>query len=251
LTTSEWFILAKKCVLLFLFDPLLNCFAFYLGGKRNFGRALVVVVTCTNMQSAFNHWILFLVCFHYACAILKHAGRVPVPLPPNLPALSICTRCIRPRPIRAHHCSVCGECILRMDHHCPWIANCVGLRSHRHFYLVLWFMSLGGLYMLTVGRWEFNVHVTEFELSKPLSNKWCSFSVFSLVNTMYFFIRESLFVTNNGIVFYFGFSALLSAMLIKLWDTFCKRFSLSDCSDRFKAYYRLPNAFHSLTCYIS
>jgi len=50
--------------------------------------------------------------------------------------------------MRAHHCSTCGTCTLRMDHHCPWIVNCVGVRNHRAFYLFTVYMTLGGLQYL-------------------------------------------------------------------------------------------------------
>jgi len=47
-----------------------------------------------------------------------------------------CWKCRDPRPERAKHCKICDTCILRMDHHCPWINNCVGFKNHKYFILL-------------------------------------------------------------------------------------------------------------------
>lgn len=44
-----------------------------------------------------------------------------------------CQKCQCYKPDRTHHCRHCGYCILRMDHHCPWFACCIGFRNHRFF----------------------------------------------------------------------------------------------------------------------
>jgi hypothetical protein len=33
-----------------------------------------------------------------------------------------CHGCMIYKPDRVHHCQVCGQCVLRMDHHCPSVA---------------------------------------------------------------------------------------------------------------------------------
>jgi hypothetical protein len=33
----------------------------------------------------------------------------------------LCRRCKAFKPQRAHHCSVCRRCVIKMDHHCPWV----------------------------------------------------------------------------------------------------------------------------------
>jgi len=45
----------------------------------------------------------------------------------------VCWTCERPRPGRSKHCSLCGACIARHDHHCAWINSCVGANNLRWF----------------------------------------------------------------------------------------------------------------------
>eukprot|EP00803_Ostreobium_quekettii_P006590 evm.model.scf_259.1 EVM.evm.TU.scf_259.1 scf_259:251-5537(-) len=48
-----------------------------------------------------------------------------------------CRKCCAWKPERAHHCSVSGHCVLKMDHYCVWVVNCVGLMNYKFFLLFI------------------------------------------------------------------------------------------------------------------
>ncbi|XP_076440552.1 palmitoyltransferase ZDHHC21-like [Babylonia areolata] len=80
-------------------------------------------------------------------ASITNPGRIP--LASEEPSAdtsdwTFCHTCLRKRPPRSHHCRRCQQCVMRMDHHCPWINNCVGEENHSSFLLLLFYAFLLG-----------------------------------------------------------------------------------------------------------
>jgi len=53
-----------------------------------------------------------------------------------------CRKCVKVKPDRCHHCRICQRCVLKMDHHCPWINNCVGFYNYKYFFLFILYALL-------------------------------------------------------------------------------------------------------------
>ncbi|XP_053839267.1 palmitoyltransferase ZDHHC16 isoform X2 [Vidua macroura] len=101
---------------------------------------------------AYGHWNLIMIVFHYYMAITTSPGHPPQ-AKNDLTGVSICRKCIAPKPARTHHCSICNRCVLKMDHHCPWLNNCVGHYNHRYFFSFCLFMTMGCIYC-SISGWE-------------------------------------------------------------------------------------------------
>ena len=72
------------------------------------------------------NYIKINVIFYYWYAFFTNPGEVPSNTEDIKIVTSICKKCMHPKPPRTHHCSVCDKCVLKMDHHCPWINGCIG-----------------------------------------------------------------------------------------------------------------------------
>lgn len=59
-----------------------------------------------------------------------------------------CNRCVLVKPDRAHHCSICSRCVLKMDHHCPWVNNCVCFHNYKFFMLFLGYALMYCLFIM-------------------------------------------------------------------------------------------------------
>ncbi|EFJ11742.1 hypothetical protein SELMODRAFT_125682 [Selaginella moellendorffii] len=103
----------------------------------------------------------------YALAILRDPGEIPSSYLPDVEDsqqaplqevkrkggdLRYCQKCRVYKPPRAHHCRVCKRCVLRMDHHCLWINNCVGHNNYKSFFLFVLYITSACIYSLVFSR---------------------------------------------------------------------------------------------------
>ncbi|CAL4953709.1 unnamed protein product [Urochloa decumbens] len=100
----------------------------------------------------------------YAVAVLRDPGRVPASFVPDVEDagsplheikrkggdLRYCQKCSHYKPPRAHHCRVCKRCVLRMDHHCIWINNCVGHENYKIFLIFVLYAVIACLYSMVL-----------------------------------------------------------------------------------------------------
>ncbi|VDK67843.1 unnamed protein product [Onchocerca ochengi] len=77
----------------------------------------------------------------------------------DLPAVQkqgyrFCYNCQLNEPPRSHHCPVCGKCAFRRDHHCSFVAVCIGHFNQRYYISAvcsLWIISS----VMVIWNWSF------------------------------------------------------------------------------------------------
>lgn len=93
------------------------------------------------------HALLFMQQWALMAAIVSDPGKVPKYWgfrmgDSEAKRRRYCLMCHTFKPERCHHCSACGRCVVNMDHHCPWINNCIGFSNRKIFLLLLCYTLL-------------------------------------------------------------------------------------------------------------
>ncbi|XP_029466025.1 palmitoyltransferase ZDHHC16 isoform X2 [Rhinatrema bivittatum] len=165
----------------------------------------------------YGHWNLLMIVFHYYKAITTAPG-YPPQARTEIPSVSICRKCISPKPARTHHCSICNRCILKMDHHCPWLNNCVGHYNHRYFFSFCLFMTMGCIYCSISSREMFREAYlaieTYYQTPPP---------TFSFREKMFHKCIVYLWVLCSSVALALGALALWHAVLITRGETSIER----------------------------
>lgn len=73
---------------------------------------------------------------------LRRCGKC-VTIRPSRPHLGL-------KPYRAHHCRVCDRCVLKMDHHCIFLAQCIGHFNYKYFCLFVVYAILACTFYVAV-----------------------------------------------------------------------------------------------------
>lgn len=107
-----------------------------------------------------------------------------------------CPKCCSIKPERAHHCSICKRCIRKMDHHCPWVNNCVGENNQKFFVLFTMYIALISAHALIL---------CIFQFVSCVRNQWNECSGFSppvtVILVIFLCLEGLLFLTFTAVMF--------------------------------------------------
>ncbi|KAJ7954520.1 S-acyltransferase [Quillaja saponaria] len=170
----------------------------------------------------------------FSLAAFQCAGKPPTIIWGSYPAVgkgdlenyTFCQYCSKPKPPRAHHCRSCRMCVMDMDHHCPFIGNCVGAANHRHFVCFLTSAVISTVYVSIMSA-HAGLHIWPPLTYRSLEhfNGFSSDMAWRAVREVIFaLLRSAVFLSARGLVLVYLFISSVSVEIglsVLLWQQLC------------------------------
>eukprot|EP00927_Polykrikos_kofoidii_P054654 TRINITY_DN49041_c0_g1_i1.p1 TRINITY_DN49041_c0_g1~~TRINITY_DN49041_c0_g1_i1.p1 ORF type:complete len:342 (-),score=33.26 TRINITY_DN49041_c0_g1_i1:227-1252(-) len=138
-----------------------------------------------------------------------------------------CNTCLIYRPPRSKHCIQCDNCVLRFDHHCMWLGNCVGLHNYHWFVMLLYSATI---YLISI------LHVVLYVLSVEADSEYgdnAGFVDWLVLLFKHFWLTDLII---------FCFVVLLGVLLLAVYHTVISSLNLTT-NEHIKEYYTRDNPF--------
>lgn len=113
----------------------------------------------------------------------------------NTNPIILCSTCLRLKIERCHHCKQCNKCVQKMDHHCPWLANCVGAYNYKYFLLTIIYGFITSSIVL-VTFWEY---IYKIMLIEDISLFFCIYNSFIYICNLILWMFDFYLIWNNWI----------------------------------------------------
>lgn len=159
------------------------------------------------LHSVLFNLLIFIQIFAHTKTVISDPGIVPLPKtgldfsdarrvnskPNELQALTsedwtVCQRCDTYRPPRSHHCKICKRCIRKMDHHCPWVNNCIGEKNQKYFIQFLFYTGILCVYAMSLDivSWVFIFRASSPQLTSVRENMSVAHSIALCIESLLF-----------------------------------------------------------------
>ena len=147
--------------------------------------------------------------------------------------LKYCNTCNTVRDVRSMHCSICGYCIKKHDHHCGFVANCVGEKNISKF---VYFLSSIVIHSLVI-------FITSVIVTSNLSDKNYDMSNSNYIICLVISAYSGIFLLGMGgfLVFHLYLISKNRTTNEYIRNLYREDLFKESCSDNFKEAFCIKN----------